>query len=89
MIMKKNIDVLKEYTRRLSDDEIKFLNMRFSNKLSGDEAEAIDFISRNEEMNKFLGSASNSSDFFEILNQIDAYIQQETKKRFGFHESKK
>ena len=86
--MKKYTDVLREYAKRLNDEDLKFLNMRLTHRLGGDVGEAIEFMQRNQEVDRWLSTAGNATDFFDMLDQIDASVQQEVKKRFGGYEQK-
>lgn len=87
--MKKYTDVLREYAKRLNDDDLKYLNMRLTHRLGGDVGEAIEFMQRNQEIDRWLSSAGNATDFFDMLDSIDSSVQQEVKKRFGSYEQAK
>lgn len=85
--MKKYNDTVRDYVRRLNDDDIKFLSSRLSNRLGGDLGEAFDLIQCNQDMDRWLSSADNADDFFDMVDIIDNQIQQEVKRRFS-HEPK-
>jgi hypothetical protein len=80
--MKKPIDTyLKEYCQRLSDENLKFLSQRFTQKLLGDTAEALDFLSSTREIDKWLSSAASCDDFYEMLESLQSIIEKEDEKR--------
>jgi len=86
--MKKFNDVLKEYVRRLNDDDLKYIGMRLANRLGGDLGEAVEVVQRQPEMDRWLSSATSADDFFNMVDQVDSYVQLEVKKRFGSYEPK-
>jgi hypothetical protein len=80
--MKKPIDTyLKEYCQRLSDDNLKFLTQRLTQRLLGDTAEVVDFLSPTKEIDKWLCSASSCEDFYGMLDHIQAIIEKEDNTR--------
>ena len=80
--MKKPIDTyLKEYCHRLSDDNLKFLAQRLTQRLLGDTAEVIDFLSSAKEMDRWLSSASSSQDFYGMLDTLQSFIEKEDEVR--------
>lgn len=86
--MKKFNDVLREYVRRLNDEDLKYIGMRLGNRLGGDMGEAIEVIQRHSEVDRWLSTANSADDFFTMIDQVDNYVQLEVKKRFGGHEQK-
>lgn len=81
--MKKPDVYLKEYCTRLSDENLNFLHTRLGQKLSGDMAEALDFLSSVKEIDRWLSSADSSGEFFDMVDLILAACEQEHKKRFS------
>lgn len=80
----KNADVtLKEYARRLSDDDLQFLVVRHNERLGGDQGEFTNFVSQNRDLDRWLGSATNSSEFFSRLDEIGDSILKECERRYG------
>lgn len=79
--MKKHTDVLKEYVRRLEDADLKFIQMRLTRRLGGDLGEAVELIQRHPEVDRWLATATGANDFFDMIDQIDSYVQAEVKKR--------
>lgn len=79
--MKKNDSLVREYVQRLSDEDLTFLSTRFSQRLSGDMAQVSDYLSRNKEMDKWLGSAKNISEWYEMYDAVAAGVNKEITKR--------
>lgn len=80
--MKKPIDsYLKEYCRRLSDENISFLTQRLSQRLSGDIAEVLDFLGSTRELDKWLSSASSCEDLYAMLDTFQSVVEKEDESR--------
>jgi hypothetical protein len=84
----KGHEIIREYAKKLSDDELRYLNIRLTQRIGGDIAEAVECIQSNQEMDRWLSGASSASDFFDMVDQVDGYIQQEVKRRFFSYEQK-
>lgn len=79
----KNSDLfIKEYVKKLSEDDIKFLFSRLSEKMFGDAAEAINFLDKTNEFSKWFHSAKNSNELYDMLDKVFKYIEKEHNKRF-------
>lgn len=79
--MKKPDITLKEYCQRLSDDNLKFVVQRLSQKLGGDLGDAVEFLSNIKEIDRWLANAGSSSELFDMLDQILFVAQKEYEKR--------
>lgn len=79
--MKKPDVYLKEYCQRLSDDNLKFLAQRMSQRLSGDMAEVFDYLSNVREIDRWLSAAPTSDDLFEMIEQVNLMVQREYDRR--------
>jgi predicted transcriptional regulator len=79
----KNPDVfIKDYVNKLSEDDLKLLFSRMSEKLSGDYAEAINFLDKTNEFSKWFHSAKSSNDLYDMLDKTFKFIEKEHGKRF-------
>lgn len=86
--MKRSINVyLKEYCKRLSDENIDFLSQRLSQRLSGDIAETLNFIGETREIDKWLGSAVSCDDLFSMLDKFQEILDSEASSRKAVSES--
>jgi hypothetical protein len=79
--MKKPDIYLKEYCQRLSDDNLKFLAQRLSQRLSGDMAETFDFLSNVKEIDRWLATATTCNDLFDMIDFIYSVVQKEHDRR--------
>lgn len=86
--MKKFNDVVREYARWLSDEDLKYVGIRLANRLGGDMGEAIEVLQRHAGLDRWLAAANSADEFFAMIDQLDYYVQSELKKRFGGHEQK-
>lgn len=81
--MKKPEVYLKEFCVKLSDDNLRFLHGRLSQRLGGDLAEAVDFLGGIREIDKWFSSASSCSDFYDMVDQVFFAVNKEHEKRSG------
>lgn len=85
--MRKNVLFLKEYCQKLSDDNVKFLYGRLSQRLGGDVAAAVDLLSGFRDMDRWLGGAEDYEDFFDSVDQIHSAIEREHERRLKMSHS--
>ena len=81
--MKKVETSLREYASSISDESLKYLYPRLSQRLSGDLPEALDVLSLSQDMDRWLGAAKSNNELFDIIDEIEAGLQREVVKRFG------
>jgi hypothetical protein len=81
--MKKTDTLLKEYTTKLSDDNLKFLNSRLSQRLGGDVPEVLDFVSQSGEMDRWFHSAKGSWELYDMVDSLYKHVEQECDYRFN------
>ena len=87
--MKKFNDVAKEFSKKCDDEDIKFLDVRLAQRIGQDVAEAVEFLQRHHDMDKWLGSATSADEFFDMLDNVGICMQTESKKRFGHEQATK
>lgn len=73
--------IVVEYVATLSEDDIRTLYQRLSDKFSGDVPDALNVMSCDPRMDSVLGAAESSHDFFEILDKIREILGKEVKKK--------
>lgn len=81
--MKKPETLLKEYVQRLSDENLKFVNGRLSQRLAGDLSEVLDFFSNSNDMDRWLSSAKSCWDLYDMLDMTHKFVDKEFNRRFG------
>lgn len=79
--MKRTDAQIKEFCRTLSDEQLRFLNMRFFQNYPGDRAEVLDFLSKNKVVDKYLSTAASCDDFFDYYDHIGELVKQEVDRR--------
>lgn len=79
--MKKIDSVIKEYVMKLPFDSLKYLWDRFDERIGPDLAEAIEFISKNPDIDKFLGAAKNGDEFWVAVDVVGAAVEREFQRR--------
>jgi hypothetical protein len=72
--MRSSNSVLKEYVSSLSYKELLFIKTRFSQRVGGDLGDAVNFVSKNEEMDKWLLSAECAEDFYQMLDVLSVEV---------------
>lgn len=82
-------DILRDYVKKLGDEDLKWINIRLSQRVGSDVAEVLQFVEKHPDMDRWLSLASTASDFFDMVDQVDQCVQQEVKKRFAPHEKEK
>ena len=81
--MQKDDVIVTEYVRKLSDEDLSFLGGRFKQRLSGDMADVARILSKDHDIDKWLSGANSGSEWFEMVERIDAAVKTEQEARFG------
>lgn len=79
--MTKSESFIKEFVHRLSNDDLAFLFSRLNQRLGGDVAEAVQFLSTHRSMDTLLQSADNWVDFHNMIESITQFVSKENEKR--------
>ena len=83
--MKKIDMVLKQFASSLTQEELSKLYTRLNQKYEGDLATALAIISDSNhcdgEVNLWLESASNSNEFFEMVDTVTKFVNKEYDRR--------
>jgi len=79
--MKKVETILKEYVGKLSDENLKFLDSRLNQRLSGDLAEALSFLAQTHDMDRWLSTAKGATEFYDMVDTVARNVEREYKKR--------
>ena len=72
--MRSSNSVLKEYVSSLSYKDLIFLKTRFSQRVGGDLGEAVNFISKNIEIDKWLLSAEGADELYSMLEDLSVEV---------------
>ena len=68
--MKKPDATIREYVRKLSEDELQFLVSAVSLKLGGDIGIVAEMLQKDVFMDKMLLSAENATEWFNLLDRV-------------------
>lgn len=74
-------DLLKEYVRRLNDDDLRFLSLRLGQRLGGDVGDAVEFLQRHPDIDRWFDNATTAADFYDMVDLVDNSVQMEARKR--------
>lgn len=73
---------VKECVKKITDDDLRWLTVRFKERVGGDFAEALVLIQdKYTELNRLLTNTPNSDAVFNVSDVIDKYITEEIKRR--------
>jgi hypothetical protein len=74
-------DTIKEYARKLSDDDLYFVSLRLTQRVGSDVGDVVEFMQRNQDVDYWLSSSKDCNDFFDMIDAIDNIIQNESRRR--------
>lgn len=79
--MKKPDSLLKDYAKKLSNDDLDYLDDRFKQRLCGDYADIASFLSHHKHVDNWLGSAADYGDYFNMIDVIGETVSKEIQSR--------
>jgi len=77
--MNKNIVI--EFAASLSEEELKGLTQKLSERFSGDLAEALDFMSNHKGMDSIFNSAETAEALYDKCDEVRDLLQRECRKK--------
>jgi hypothetical protein len=80
-MIKKIDSAIKEYVCKLPFDSLKYLFDRFDERIGPDLSEAIDFVSKNPEVDRLLASAKNGDEFWATVDMVSGFVEKEFHRR--------
>jgi len=81
--MRKPDTILREYTNRISDEDVKFLHTRLFQRLYGDIAEALQLMGKDAAMDRLLRDQQDGEKLYDTIDDLQNYLEQQFKKRFA------
>lgn len=72
--MRKPETILKEYATRQSDESLRYMLHRLTNRLGPDLAEALDSMSKHGEVDRLLGSARSCTELYDFIDMAQDYM---------------
>lgn len=79
--MKRPEVVLKEYCQKLSEENLKWIYNRVTQRLGGDIADVMEFVGNNREIDRWFQVAEDYQSLFNLIEEFSAAIQKEYEKR--------
>lgn len=79
--MKKPDATVREYLKRLPDEEVQFLSGRIGQKLGGDVSAVAEMLQKDNSIDRLLASAGGANEWFDILDRIGELAQHELSNR--------
>lgn len=83
------VDAVKEYVKRISDEDLAFLSIRFRQKLYGDRAAVLKKLSEDSRIDQWLSSSTAAEELFDMVDFIGEQINQEYSRRVDEDSEKK
>ena len=81
--MRKQVaDLVRNYVRTLTDNDLVWLDSRLHDRLGGDVAEAVNFMGKNIHMDKLLCTAMTAYELYDIVDLVEQYVQQDQRLSF-------
>lgn len=82
---KSNVEYqIKECVKRISDDDLKYLHFRLSQRLGGDLGDAMTLIQDHyTDLNKVLSNATSCTELYDLVDMIDECIQDVVERKFA------
>lgn len=76
-----NRNTLIEFAGSISEDDLRFLNARLVERLQGDVAEALEFMSHFKALDSMFSAAKSAEEVFDLCDGVTEVLQKECKKR--------
>lgn len=76
-----NRNTLVEFAASLSEEDLRFLFSRLSERLQGDMGEALEFLSHSKLIDPMLSVAKSADEVYNICDSLTEVLQKECKKR--------
>ncbi len=81
--MNRKKDILfKEFTKNMTDEDVNYFCFLLDERKSGDQGEMIEFLQKDPEMDWVLSAAKDSNEFYDLIDEINEYLERESRRRF-------
>lgn len=74
-------NTLVEYVSFLSEEDLRWLGLRLTERLAGDLCETLNFMSKNTRVDTVLQSANSCWELYELTDKIREIVAKECKKK--------
>lgn len=76
-----NRNVVVEFAASISEEDLRYIACRLSDRLQGDVAEALSIMGRSKAMDTLLSGAKSADDLYRMCDQIGEILWRECKKK--------
>jgi len=80
-MMKRTDTIIREYSKKLSDDNLLEINAKLSQNLCGDMASVAYIFSQDKSVDYMLSTASSSDEWYNLIDLLGEGIKKEGQKR--------
>lgn len=80
MTKKKDV-VLREYSRSLTDEDIRYICGRLVERKSGDVGEAVESIQENADMDRLYAASKDADALYDLIDETYEYLDREFTRR--------
>ena len=77
--MNKNIVI--EFAASISEEDLKWLTQRLSERFSGDLPEALNFMSKHKGMDNIFNAADSAKDLYDKCDEVQDVLHKECRKK--------
>ncbi len=79
--MKKPETILREFVSKANDDTLKYISGRLSQRLGGDVGDALNELSINNDLDRWLNSAKSAWELYDMVDLVAEYVEREAEER--------
>jgi hypothetical protein len=78
--MRKQVaDLVRNYVRSLGEGELGWLCNRLRDRLGGDVADAVLFMSKSPQMDRWLGTSRTANELYDMVDIVQQYVEQDNR----------
>lgn len=81
--------IVREYVKRISNDDLSYLGVRFKQNLCGDGVDIANKLAEDAEIDKWLSTSGSSEEWFEMVDVIADHVKSEYSRRIDDGETKR
>ena len=74
-------DVLREYVKKLTNEQLEFLRIRFRQRLCGDMSDIAVELAKDPDVDAWLQESANADEWFNMMDKVGGFIDKESDRR--------
>lgn len=78
-----------EYLNSISDQDLHWLSKKLRDRMCGDLAEVLNFLSKDKRVDSILSLSRNGPELFDMIDEIKDIVEQQWEERIGKHKKNK